>query len=178
MRLADLGADIVHAHDWQAALLPLLLREAERRFGVTLAMKTIFTIHNIAYQGLFPARSSRRTNLPDELFGMDGLEYYGQVNFLKGGILFADRVTTVSPRYAKEIQTPEFGCGLEGVIQTRVDDLSGLINGVDTAVWNPAKDTADPGALLGGRPGGQAGLPGGAPQAVRLRPGFAGRSSG
>jgi starch synthase len=140
MRLADLGADIVHGHDWQAALLPLLLREAERRFGVTLAMKTVFTIHNIAYQGLFSAGSFAKTNLPDEMFTMDGLEYYGQVNFLKGGILFADRLTTVSPRYAKEIQTPEFGCGLEGVIQTRVDDLSGLLNGVDTSVWNPATD--------------------------------------
>jgi starch synthase len=140
LRLADIGADIVHAHDWQAALVPLLLRECERRFGVTLALKTVFTIHNIAYQGLFSASSFARTNLPEELFSIDGLEYYGQVNFLKGGILFADRVTTVSPRYAKEIQTPEFGCGLEGVIQTRADDLSGLLNGVDTEVWNPSTD--------------------------------------
>jgi starch synthase len=144
IRLADLGADIVHAHDWQTALLPLLLRDAERRFGVTLAMKTVFTIHNIAYQGLFSAATFARTNLPEELFNMDGLEYYGQVNLLKGGILFSDRVTTVSPRYAQEIQTPEFGCGLEGVIQTRIDDLSGLINGVDTAVWNPATDKLIP----------------------------------
>ena len=144
MRLADLGADIVHAHDWQAALLPLLLRDAERRFGVTLAMKTVFTIHNIAYQGLFPSAWFPRTNLPEELFSMDGLEYYGQVNFLKGGILFADRLTTVSPRYAKEIQTPEFGCGLEGVIQTRADDIAGLINGVDDAVWSPETDARIP----------------------------------
>jgi starch synthase len=144
MRLADLGADIVHAHDWQAALLPLLLREAERRFGVTLAMKTIFTVHNMAFQGLFSAASFARTNLPEELFTMDGLEYYGQMNLLKGGILFADRVTTVSPRYAIEIQTPEFGCGLEGVIQARANDLSGLINGVDTAVWNPSTDRLIP----------------------------------
>jgi starch synthase len=107
-------------------------------------MKTVFTIHNIAYQGLFSAATFARTNLPEELFSMDGLEYYGQVNLLKGGILFADRVTTVSPRYAQEIQTPEFGCGLEGVIQTRVDDLSGLINGVDTAVWNPSIDPLIP----------------------------------
>jgi len=160
MRLADLGADIVHAHDWQAALLPLLLREAERRFGVTLAMKTIFTIHNIAFQGLFSAACFSRTNLPDELFSMDGLEYYGQVNFLKAGILFSDRVTTVSPRYAREIQTPEFGCGLEGVIQTRIDDLSGLINGVDTSVWNPATDKLIPARysasdLSGRRPAGR-----------------------
>jgi starch synthase len=144
MRLADLGADIVHAHDWQAALLPLLLRESERRFGITLAMKTVFTVHNIAYQGLFSAGCFARTNLPEELFTMDGLEYYGQMNLLKGGILFSDRVTTVSPRYAVEIQTPEFGCGLEGVIQARADDLSGLINGVDTDVWNPATDKLIP----------------------------------
>jgi starch synthase len=144
MRLANIGADIVHAHDWQAALLPVLLRDAERRFGVTLAMKTVFTIHNIAFQGLFPGAAFARTDLPDELFGMDGLEYYGQVNFLKGGILFSDRVTTVSPNYAKEIQTPEFGCGLEGVVQTRADDLFGLINGVDDSVWNPAIDSRIP----------------------------------
>jgi starch synthase len=144
MRLADLGADIVHAHDWQASLVPLLLREAERRFAVTLAMKTVFTVHNISFQGLFPAASFQRTNLPEELFGVDGLEYYGQVNMLKGGILFSDRITTVSPRYAKEIQTPEFGCGLEGVVQSRADDLSGLINGVDTAIWNPATDKLIP----------------------------------
>lgn len=140
LRLGDLGADIVHAHDWQAALLPVLLREAERRHGLTLALKTMFTIHNIAYQGLFPAKMFARTNLPEELNQIDGLEYYSQINLLKGGIMFADRVTTVSPRYAREIQTPEFGCGLDGVAQTRADDMVGLINGVDTAIWNPAAD--------------------------------------
>jgi starch synthase len=140
MRLADFQADIVHAHDWQAALIPLLVRESERRHGATLALKTVFTIHNIAYQGLFPAATFARTNLPEELNNIDGIEYYAQISLLKGGILFADRVTTVSPRYAQEIQTPEFGCGLDGVIQTRVDDLSGLINGVDDVVWNPATD--------------------------------------
>ncbi|MBL9203343.1 MAG: glycogen synthase GlgA [Opitutaceae bacterium] len=140
LRLGDLQADVVHCHDWQAALLPVLLREAERRHGVTLALKTIFTIHNIAYQGVFPAKTFARTNLPDELYHIDGLEYYSQINLMKGGILFADRVTTVSPRYAKEIQTPEFGCGLDGVVQTRADDIVGLLNGVDSAVWNPATD--------------------------------------
>lgn len=144
LRLGDLQADVVHCHDWQAALLPVLLREAERRHGVTLALKTIFTIHNIAYQGVFPRKVFARTNLPDELFHMDGLEYYSQVNLLKGGILFSDRVTTVSPRYAKEIQTAEFGCGLDGVIQTRADDIVGLLNGVDSAVWNPAIDPLIP----------------------------------
>lgn len=140
LRLADLQADIVHAHDWQAGLIPLLVRETERRHGATLALKTVFTIHNIAYQGLFPPAIFARTNLPDELNQIDGIEYYSQISLLKGGILFADRVTTVSPRYAQEIQTPEFGCGMDGVIQTRVEDLSGLLNGVDEAVWNPATD--------------------------------------
>lgn len=144
LRLADIKADIVHSHDWQTALLPVLLREAERRLHLTLALKTIFTIHNIAFQGVFPAKVFARTNLPDELYHIDGLEYYSQINLMKGGILFADRVTTVSPRYAKEIQTPEFGCGLDGVVQTRADDLTGLLNGVDMAVWNPAADTLIP----------------------------------
>ena len=144
LRLGDLQADIVHCHDWQAALLPVLLRHSERRHSVTLALKTIFTIHNIAFQGLFPAKAFGLTNLPDELFHMDGLEYYSQINLLKGGILFSDRVTTVSPRYAQEIQTPEFGCGLDGVVQTRAEDIVGLLNGVDTAVWNPAVDALIP----------------------------------
>jgi starch synthase len=144
LRLADLQADIVHSHDWQGALLPLFLRETERRHGITLAIKTVFTIHNIAFQGVFPARTFATTNLPDELNGVDGLEFYRQINLLKGGILFADRVTTVSPRYALEIQTPEFGFGLDGVIQTRADDLVGLINGVDSTVWNPGTDTLLP----------------------------------
>jgi starch synthase len=140
MRITEIRADVVHCHDWQAALLPLLLRFEERRSGVSLAMKTVFTIHNIAFQGIYPMRSFGLTNLPDELLGIDGFEYYGQVNLMKGGILFADRVTTVSPRYALEIQTPEFGCGLEGVVGTRGDDLAGLVNGIDTRVWNPARD--------------------------------------
>ena len=144
LRLADLQADVVHAHDWQTSLVPLLLRDAERRHGVTLAMKTVFTIHNIAFQGVFPSRVFPRTNLPDELNNIDGLEFYNQINLLKGGILFADRVTTVSPRYAQEIQTPEFGCGLDGVVQTRAEDIKGLLNGIDTAVWNPAVDALLP----------------------------------
>lgn len=140
LRLTELQADVVHSHDWQASLVPLLLRVAEQRHGLTLAMKTVFTIHNIAFQGLFPASVFPRTNLPEELNNIDGLEYYNQISFMKSGILFADRVTTVSPRYAEEIQTAEFGCGLEGVVQTRAEDIVGLLNGIDTAVWNPAVD--------------------------------------
>jgi starch synthase len=107
-------------------------------------MKTVFTIHNIAFQGVFPMRSFYRTNLPDELMGIDGVEFYGQMSMMKAGILFSDRVTTVSPRYAREIQTAEFGCGLDGVVATRADDILGLINGIDTDVWNPATDTLIP----------------------------------
>jgi starch synthase len=144
LRLGDVQADVVHSHDWQGALLPLLIRETERRQGITLAVKTIFTIHNIAFQGVFPRATFARTNLPEELNSMDGLEYYEQISFMKGGILFADRVTTVSPRYAQEIQTPEFGCGLDGVVQTREEDIVGLLNGVDMQIWNPETDNLLP----------------------------------
>jgi starch synthase len=155
LRLLELQADIVHCHDWQTGLLPVLLRYAERGHGVTLAMKTIFTIHNIAFQGIFPMRSFYRTNLPEELLGIDGLEFYSQISMLKGALMFADRVTTVSPRYAKEIQTPEFGCGLEGVVATRGDDLVGLLNGIDATVWNPATDKLIPGNYTADHPEGK-----------------------
>jgi len=156
LRLADLQADIVHSHDWQTALLPLFLRETERHHGITLAIKTVFTIHNIAYQGVFPARTFACTNLPEELNSMDGLEFYRQINLLKGGILFADKITTVSPRYAEEIQTPEFGFGLDGVVQTRAADLVGLINGVDSAIWDPSTDRFLPARFSAENLGGKA----------------------
>ncbi|MBI5381473.1 MAG: glycogen synthase GlgA [Opitutae bacterium] len=144
LRLLGLNADVVHCHDWQTGLLPLLLRYTERRQGMTLAVTTVFTIHNIAFQGLFPMRSYHRTNLPDEFKGIEGVEFYGQLSMMKGGLIYADRITTVSPHYAQEIQTPLFGCGLEGVVASRAEDLSGLINGIDTDVWNPAKDRLIP----------------------------------
>ncbi|ATC65400.1 glycogen synthase GlgA [Nibricoccus aquaticus] len=156
LRLTNMRADIVHAHDWQAALMPLFLRYAERRHGVTLTLKTIFTIHNIAFQGVFPMRSFYRTNLPEELMGIDGVEFYGQMSFMKAGILFSDRVTTVSPRYSREIQTPEFGCGLDGVVGTRAEDIVGLINGIDTAVWNPVSDEHLPARYSAGNLAGKA----------------------
>ena len=144
LRLTDFKADIVHCHDWQTGMLPLFLREAERRYSVTLALKTVFTIHNIAYQGVFPRKSYALTNLPEDLLTIDGLEYYDQMCMLKAGIVYADKVTTVSAQYAKEIQTPEFGNGMDGVIGTRLDDLHGLLNGIDTAVWNPSTDQSLP----------------------------------
>lgn len=140
LRLAKLKADIVHCHDWQAGLIPVLLRAAEQRHGETLAISTILTIHNIAFQGVFPRAAFALTNLPEEFFNVEGLEYYGQMSTLKAGIVFADRITTVSPTYSREIRTPEFGCGLEGVINSRAVDLVGLLNGLDQEVWNPATD--------------------------------------
>jgi starch synthase len=144
LRLTDFKADIVHSHDWQTGLLPLFLRDAERRYDVTLALKTVFTIHNIAYQGVFPRKAFALANLPEDLMTIDGLEYYDQMCMIKGGIVYADKVTTVSPNYAREIQTPEFGNGMDGVIRTRLEDLHGLLNGIDTAVWNPAIDASLP----------------------------------
>ncbi len=144
MRLLRMNVDAVHCHDWQTGLLPLLLRHAEQRHGDILAMRTVFTVHNLAFQGVFPMRSFYRTNLPDELMGIDGVEFYGQMSMMKAGILFADRVATVSPTYAREIQTSEQGCGLEGVVATRADELRGLTNGIDRSVWDPATDTLLP----------------------------------
>ncbi len=141
-----LKADIVHCHDWQTAMIPLLLRYEERRRSAVLAGRTLLTIHNLAFQGIFPMRLFPLTNLPEELRGMDGLEYYGQINYLKAGILFSDSVTTVSPTYGKEILTPEFGCGLEGVLKTRKEDLFCQVNGIDTGLWNPADDPHLPAA--------------------------------
>ncbi|MBI3884280.1 MAG: glycogen synthase GlgA [Opitutae bacterium] len=144
MRRDGVAADVLHCHDWQTGLLPLLVRAEERRHRVSLAGRTVFTIHNVAYQGVFPRRSFALTNLPESLLSMDGVEYYGKISLLKAGILFADQVTTVSPRYAQEIQTTEFGCGLDGVIRTRANAFRGILNGIDSAVWNPAVDESLP----------------------------------
>jgi len=144
LRRAGLKADVVHCHDWQAGLVPVVLRAAEQRLDETLALSTVLTIHNIAFQGVFPARAFALTGLPDEFFSVEGLEYYGQVNLLKAGIVFVDRLVTVSPNYSSEIRTPQFGCGLEGVVGARAADLSGILNGIDTDVWDPATDTLLP----------------------------------
>lgn len=126
--------DIVHCHDWQSGLAPALLAGASKRPA------TVFTIHNLAYQGLFPYETFQALNLPTELWSMDGLEFHGQMSFIKGGIAYADRVTTVSPNYAREIQTPEFGHGLDGLLRHRTTALRGILNGIDPREWNPARD--------------------------------------
>lgn len=133
--------DVIHCHDWQSALVPVLLRKQYQRDPVVNSLPVVFTIHNLAYQGLFPQPEMRKMGLADNLFTMDALEYYGKINLLKGGLIFSDYLTTVSRRYAKEIQTPEYGCGLEGVIRNRADRLVGILNGVDYTVWSPEVDT-------------------------------------
>ena len=133
--------DVIHCHDWQTALVPVLLRTQHAEDPVVRGLPVVFTIHNIGYQGIFPQTVMRTIGLPDNFFTMDRLEFYGRVNFLKGGLLYADYLTTVSRRYAQEIQTPEFGNGLEGVIRNRADRLLGILNGVDYSVWSPEVDT-------------------------------------
>jgi starch synthase len=127
--------DVVHAHDWQGGLAPVYLAlEGGRRPA------TVLTIHNLAYQGLFPAHRLGALRLPATTFTVDGVEFYGKVGVLKAGLIYADRITTVSPTYAREIQTSEQGYGLEGVLIKRSADLVGIMNGIDESVWDPARD--------------------------------------
>jgi len=128
------AADVVHCHDWQAGLVPVYLLRAARRPPV------VFTIHNIGFPGLFPAEAVSELGLPPERFDPDGFEYYGQLSFLKAGLVFSDRITTVSPTYARELLTPRFGMGFEGVLAARAADLTGILNGIDDATWNPTGD--------------------------------------
>jgi starch synthase len=130
---------VVHCQDWQTALIPVWLR-VEPRDPLLEGAGTLLTVHNLAYQGLFPRERLPVTGLGWELFTLHGLEFYGKINLLKGGLVFADLLSTVSEQYAREIQTPEFGCGLEGVLQERAGDLVGILNGVDYAAWDPSAD--------------------------------------
>ena len=132
--------EVVHAHDWHAALAPAYLHFA-RQSGAP-HVGSVFTVHNLAYQGIFAPWHFAELGLPGSAFQMDGLEYHGQISFMKGGLYFADRLTTVSPTYALEIQTPEQGCGLDGLLRQRSAALSGILNAVDDKVWNPAADAA------------------------------------
>ena len=131
---------IVHGHDWHAGLAPAYLRAASQRLHRWLA-GSVFTIHNLAFQGLFPMSVRRELDLPAEYFGIEGLEFYEQVSFMKGGLVYSDKLTTVSPTYAREIQGEDQGCGLDGMLRARAGDLTGILNGVDPAIWNPATDT-------------------------------------
>ena len=140
LRHASPAPDILHMHDWQTALVPAFLRATADLYPELAAVRTVQTVHNLAYQGRFPSEEWHLLNLDPRHFVPDGLEFYGDINYLKAGLLFADAITTVSPRYAEEIQTPSFGSGLDGVLRMRADRLRGILNGVDDAVWNPASD--------------------------------------
>jgi starch synthase len=131
---------VIHCHDWQSALVPVYLRSLYADDPFYANTSVLFTIHNIGYQGLFPPEIMPRISIDKSLFKIEGLEYYGKANLLKGGIVFSDFVSTVSQKYAQEIQTDEFGHGLEGVLRSRAGRLVGILNGVDYEDWNPASD--------------------------------------
>lgn len=133
-------ADIVHINDWQTALMPYFLEYGMQGIGREMHEQTVFTIHNLAYQGVFPSSVFPYSSLPYSCFSLEELEFYGNINCLKGAIKRCDQVTTVSERYAKEILTPEFGSGLEGVLAESQHKLTGILNGVDYGEWDPRAD--------------------------------------
>jgi starch synthase len=132
--------DVFHCHDWQAALVPVLLRTHYGEDPELTRVPVIFTIHNIGYQGIFSSETLPLLTLPWDLFTMDKMEFFGRVNFLKGALVFSDFVTTVSKKYSEEIQTSEYGFGLEGVLRARASTVTGILNGVDYDAWSPEKD--------------------------------------
>jgi starch synthase len=132
--------DVFHCHDWQSALVPILLRSMYAEDPAFASVPVVFTIHNMGYQGLFPPEILPLLQLPWDLFTMAKLEFFGKVNFLKGALVFSDFVTTVSRKYSQEIQTSEYGFGLEGVLKSRASTVTGILNGVDYAEWSPETD--------------------------------------
>ncbi len=139
-RTLDLAPDIIHCNDWQTGLVPLYLRTLYRAVPQLARTRSVFTIHNLGYQGIFWHWDLPMTGLGWEVFTPGGIEFWGNMNLLKAGIVYADAVTTVSATYAKEIQTPEYGHGLDGVLRSRAADLVGIVNGIDDDEWNPATD--------------------------------------
>lgn len=133
----DWAPQIVHCHDWHAGLAPACLKHWP---GPAAGVRTLYTVHNLAYQGLFGSEVFGELGLPAAAFQLDGLEFHGQVSFMKAGLHYADHLSTVSPSYASEIQTPEQGCGLDGLLRSRREQLTGILNAVDEAVWSPGAD--------------------------------------
>lgn len=131
-------ADVVHCNDWQTGLIPAFLEDEPGRPA------TVFTIHNLAYQGVFPKETLQEIGIPQRFWSPNALEFYDQLSFIKGGLVYADRINTVSPTYAQEIQQEEMGCGLEGLLSQRNDRLSGILNGIDEEAWDPATDPLIP----------------------------------
>ena len=136
--------EVLHCHDWQSGLIPAYLRTIFATDPTFAGVKTLFTIHNLGYQGLFPKTALADAALDPALFRPDAIEFFGRVSYIKGGIAFADALNTVSPTYAREIQTPEFGFGLDGALRARADVLSGILNGVDYNEWSPEGDPLIP----------------------------------
>ncbi|HXJ37228.1 MAG TPA: glycogen synthase GlgA [Candidatus Eisenbacteria bacterium] len=144
MRTWSTPPDVLHVHDWQTALVPAFLRAGPELHPELGATRTVITIHNLAFQGRFPATDWHLLNLDRRWFAPDALEFYGGINFLKAGLVFSDAITTVSPRYAREIQGPDLGEGLDGLLRARAASLTGILNGADYGAWNPATDPALP----------------------------------
>ncbi len=136
------AVDILHCHDWQTGLIPVLLKTQYQHHPLIAHAKTVFTIHNLAYQGVFPSDGVHRLGLPSHYYHPEGYEFHHQINCMKGGIESADAITTVSPTYAEEIMTPEYGCELDGFIHNHADRITGIVNGLDIENWNPLTDTA------------------------------------
>ena len=132
--------DIVHCHDWHTATAPVYLKEVFSTGHFYRKIKSVITIHNLGYQGIFPRSDWPMLSLPEKLFSPEGFEFFGKINLLKAGLLWADRITTVSPTYSREIRTAEFGQGLEGLLQRRSGQVSGILNGLDYKYWNPETD--------------------------------------
>lgn len=142
LKTIGLEVDIIHCNDWQTGLIPVYLKTIYKNDFPNAA--TLMTIHNMGYQGVFWHLDMPLTGLGWDMFHIEALEFYGKINFLKGGLLFADVITTVSSTYAKEIMTPEYGFGLDGVLRKRCNDIYGIINGIDYNEWNPWRDTIIP----------------------------------
>jgi starch synthase len=136
--------DLIHCHDWQTAMIPVLLRTSYGDDPSVRDLPTVFTIHNMGYHGIFPREALDRVGLPSAIYHPGGVEFFGNVNFLKGGLVYSDYLTTVSRKYAQEIQTSEFGFGLDGVVRSRSGRLTGILNGVDYSAWSPDRDTLIP----------------------------------
>jgi starch synthase len=140
IRILDLQPDLVHVNDWQTGLIPALLKCEYHHNPMYENIASLITVHNLAYQGSFAPEQMSLTGLDWKHFNYEQMEFFGRLNLLKTGLVFADAINTVSPTYANEIQTPEQGCGLESVLQHRAADVSGIINGIDDTQWNPAID--------------------------------------
>ncbi|MFH1741148.1 MAG: glycogen synthase GlgA [bacterium] len=138
---SDWIPDIIHCSDWQTALIPLFLKTEFSQGSKLEKLKTLFTIHNLAFQGLFPAEQISVAGIGWEHFHIDGIEFWGQISLMKGALIFSDHLSTVSRRYSEEIQTEEFGCGLDGVLRKRAKRLHGILNGVDYSAWDPRSDS-------------------------------------